>query len=494
MNLKKLCFIALIASGATAAAPEAAAAGPMTEISTGYIPVSSPGVIRHYHVKSPELNANFTVDIWLPDNYESRADDRYPVVYMHDGQNLFDPSISFGGVAWEIDLAVAKLMEGDYIHTPIVVGIHNRETLRSCDYIPEKAVTDYISDTDRTASGMWSLVGNKFYGDEYMSFIANTLKPAVDAAFRTLDDAANTFIMGSSMGGLASIYALCEYPEVFGGAACLSTHWIGNFDYNSTIFPTAMIAYLTDALPDPDTHRLYLDRGTVDLDSSYDKWEEQVRALVRSKGYTEEKDNLMTFTDNGASHNELYWAARVDRPLHFMLKSSDKPYTPSDPGEQAFHVIFQDSSKPWTRVNAFTWAMGVTQLGTWPGTAMQEIVYNGQTAWEINFTHKIAPSNIIFNNGSAQTADLDFKNEYVYDFKGPREAISSGLTLPGAESGISLRANGRSLIAETPEACTLRIHSLDGRSYSFELTPGMNTISELAPGIYICEGRKFMLR
>ncbi|MDE6311712.1 MAG: starch-binding protein [Muribaculaceae bacterium] len=494
MNFRKLCFIAILASGAAAAAPDAAAAGPLTEISTGYIPVCSPGIIRHYYIKSPELNANFTVDVWLPDCYESRGEERHPVVYMHDGQNLFDPATSFAGVAWEVDLALGKLIEGDYIHAPIVVGIHNRGDLRPSDYIPEKAATQYIAENDRNASGMWSLVGNKFYGDEYMSFIANTLKPAVDAAFRTLDDAANTFIMGSSMGGLASIYALCEYPDVFGGAACLSTHWIGNFDYGNTIFPSAMIAYLTDALPDAATHRLYLDRGTVDLDSSYDKWEEIVRTLVRSKGYTEEADNLMTYTDNGASHNEIYWAARVDRPLHFMLKSSDKPYTPSDPGEQTFHVIFQDSSKPWTRVNAFTWAMGVTQLGTWPGTKMQEIVYNGQQAWEISFTHKIEPSNIIFNNGSAQTADLDFKNEYVYDFKGPREAISSGIDLPRTTEQTLLRVEGRTLIAETDASRILQVHTVDGRSYSFVLSPGLNTITGLAPGLYISEGRKFIIR
>ncbi|MDE6278007.1 MAG: starch-binding protein [Muribaculaceae bacterium] len=497
MNFHKPCLIALLISGAAAAPEISAAESPavMTEITSGYIPTAAPGCIHRYSVRCNDLNDSYTVDVWLPDEYQTEADKQYPVVYMHDGQNLFDPAISFAGAAWEIDLALSKLSGLGIIHTPIIVGIHNRGTLRPADYIPEKPVMDYIAEADRNASGMWSLVGGTFNGDEYASFIANTLKPAVDALFRTKADCENTSVMGSSMGGLASIYAMCEYPDVFGAAACLSTHWIGNFDYANTIFPTAMLAYLADCLPDPATHRLYLDRGTVDLDSSYDTWETMARSLAQEKGYSEDAGNFLTFTDTGASHNEVYWAARVDRPLHFLLHSTDEPYTPTDPESLAMHVIFQDASRPWTKVNAFTWATGVLQIGSWPGSPMTQITYNGEPAWEIKFTHKLPPTNIIFNNGSAQTADLDFLNNYVYDFRGPKEPISTASVADAAEaSAFSIRAAGRTLIVDTPDHRTLNVHTLDGRVFSFPLHPGTNTISTLSPGIYIAAGKKLFLR
>lgn len=193
------------------------------------------------------------------------------------------------------------------------------------------------------------------------------------------------------MGGLASLYAMCEYPQIFGSAACLSTHWIGNFDYDNTIFPNAMLAYINDHLPDPANHCLYLDRGTTDLDSSYETWEGMARELVRSKGYMEENGNFLCMTDEGASHNEVFWALRVDLPLHFILHSNDDPYTPDVPDIQNFQVVFQDASKPWSKVNAFAWAPGVLQLGSWPGTTMTEINYEGEKHGKLNSLTRSLP-------------------------------------------------------------------------------------------------------
>lgn len=465
----------------------------MTEITTK-IPASKPGSIRRFKARCEQLKDNFTIDVWMPDSYSPDGDDRYPVIYMHDGQNLFDPSISFNGTAWEIDLALEKLSTLGIIHNPIVVGIHNRGTKRPSDYIPRKPVLDYISESDRNASGMWSLVGNNFYGDDYIAFIATTLKPEIDRLFRTLADSSNTFIMGSSMGGLASIYALCEYPDIFGGAACMSTHWIGNFDYDNTIFPSAMLAYLEDHLPDTLNHRLYLDRGTVDLDSSYDKWEEMVRALVRKKGYTEEVGNLSVFTDKGASHSEVYWASRVDRPLHFLLASTSDPYIPAETEMKDMYVIFQDATRSWSKVNVFTWSPGVLQLGSWPGTAMTETVYNGKQAWEIRFSHKIPPTNIIFNDGTVQTADLDFKNSFVYNFQGPSVPVDpeAGIIYL-SEDNIRVCLEGNLLIIDSLEARSLNVSTLDGRILCFNINAGKNAIS-LPSGVYIADGKKIIVR
>lgn len=471
---------------------------PLNDVTTGKLPHSDRGTLRRYTAYSPELKGNFTVDVLIPDGYDEAVTTRYPVLYMHDGQNLFDPSISYAGVAWEVEQTLGNLIDRDIIKTPIVVGIHNRGSKRPSDYIPAKPATDYIAADDRDASGMWTLVGNSFNGDAYATFIAKTLKPAIDAMFRTLSDRDNTFIMGSSMGGLASLYVMCEYPDIFGAAACLSTHWIGNFDPGSHIYPTAVLDYLNDNLPDPATHRLYFDRGTVDLDSYYGEWDDKAIALAKDKGYSCDGGSLYTFVDNGASHNEAYWAARLDRPVHFLLHSTDEPYTPSVPEETEFHVIFKDSEYSWDAPCAFVWASGVTQLGTWPGTPMTRIDYDGETAWSITFSHKIQPSNIIFNDGrksgAVQTANLIFSNNYLYDFNGPVSPVySEALTV---ERGGLLRVfvSGGRLVIESAEACTVPLVSVDGRTIMLQVKEGPNTYDSIVPGIYIVAGKKVVIR
>jgi len=115
------------------------------------------------------------------------------------------------------------------------------------------------------------------------SGVANA-KPAVDARYPTLNARAATFIMGSSMGGLASLQALCEYPKIFGAAACLSTHWIGSSERNDEI-PAALLEYLRRKLPAADQIRIYMDRGTRDLDALYDSAQAKVDAMFAEKGY-----------------------------------------------------------------------------------------------------------------------------------------------------------------------------------------------------------------
>ncbi len=93
--------------------------------------------------------------------------------------------------------------------------------------------------------------------------MVNELKPFIDSNFATLGDQSNTFVAGSSMGGLISLYAVCEYPDVFGGAACLSTHWPGVFNSEHNPIPAAFIRYLESHLPSPVNHKLYFDYGTA---------------------------------------------------------------------------------------------------------------------------------------------------------------------------------------------------------------------------------------
>lgn len=470
----------------------------LNEVTTGKLPQGDRGILKRYTAYSPELKGSFTVDILLPDGYDDDGAKRYPVLYMHDGQNLFDPSISYGGVAWEVEQTLGNLIDREIINAPIVVGIHNRESKRPSDYIPAKPATDYIAAADRDASGMWTLVGNNFNGDAYAAFVAKTLKPAVDGMFRTLSDRDNTFIMGSSMGGLASLYAMCEYPDIFGAAACLSTHWIGNFDPKSHIYPTAVLDYMNDHLPDPATHRLYFDRGTVDLDSYYGEWDDKAIALAKDKGYSADGGSLYTFVDDGASHNEAYWAARLDRPLHFLLHSTDEPYEPSVSGETEFHVIFKDSRYSWDAPCAFVWTSGVTQLGTWPGMPMTRIDYDGEPAWSITFRHKIEPSNIIFNDGrksgGVQTTNLTFSNNYVYNFNGLLSPVYLGITAVEPDGKLKVFADGGGLVIEAAEACTVPLVAVDGRVTVLRADAGINRYGSIASGIYIVAGRKVVIR
>lgn len=184
----------------------------LTPVTTGHLPVSDPGTLKRYTAFCGALNASYTVDIWFPEGYDAGSETRYPVIYMQDGQNLFDPSISFAKVAWEVDKALGRLIAAGEVTAPIIVGIHNRGVDRPADYIPEKPITEYMNKHQQTLSGMDAVTGGKYYGDEYAAFVATELKPAVDALFPTIPDREHTFIMGSSMGALASLTQCANTP------------------------------------------------------------------------------------------------------------------------------------------------------------------------------------------------------------------------------------------------------------------------------------------
>jgi enterochelin esterase-like enzyme len=168
--------------------------------------------------------------------------------------------------------------------------------------------------------------------DGYLRFLVEELKPWVDDHYRTLPDPAHTFIMGSSMGGLISLYALCRYPNVFGGAGCISTHWTIGAGLTHGFAPdgvwriqpyhamsnNALIAYFSAHLPAPGTHKIYFDLGTAGLDEFYPPWQVQMDAHMRTAGYTEYV-NWLTNAFPGEHHNEAAWRDRVHVPLQFLL-------------------------------------------------------------------------------------------------------------------------------------------------------------------------------
>lgn len=253
------------------------------------------------------------IDIWLPEEYDTKK--HYPVLYMHDGQMLFDSNATWNHQSWELDGVLCRLMAEKKIRECIVVGVWNNGEKRSAEYIPQKAI-DYLDENGKKI--MLTKTNIPALADNYLKFLVSELKPKVDQEFSTLKDQKNTFIAGSSMGGLSSLYAICEYPNVFGGAACLSTHWTGIYTNENNPIPDAIRKYMEDHLPSPKNHRIYFDHGTATLDSLYGKWQVKVDELMRKKGFDSKHWNSQVFP--GAPHTEKAWQERVHIPLIFLLE------------------------------------------------------------------------------------------------------------------------------------------------------------------------------
>jgi len=224
---------------------------------------------------------------------------------MHDGQNLFDPRASYAGVTWGVAEAMERLATQGRVRGSLIVGIWNTP-LRRQEYLPQKP----IGSSRWALSRAKALYGGPPLSDGYLRFLVEELKPFVDGRYQTLPERESTFLMGSSMGGLISAYALCEYPQVFGGVGCLSTHWPAGREW--------MIAYLRESLPAPGAHRIYFDHGTEALDASYATYQRRVDRVMREAGYTEGKD-WMSRVFGGAEHSERAWRERVHVPLEFLL-------------------------------------------------------------------------------------------------------------------------------------------------------------------------------
>jgi predicted alpha/beta superfamily hydrolase len=263
------------------------------------------GKLEHHIDFASEYVSPRNVDVWLPPHYEEQDVHRFPVVYMHDGQNLFDPQTSYIGVDWEVTEALERLVAQRKVPGAMIVGIRNSPQ-RLQEYLPQKP----IEASKLAKSRIQASYSGPALSDHYLRFMVHELKPFVDARYRTLPDGEHTFVMGSSLGGLISLYVVCEYPHLFGGAACLSTHW--------PAIRQGMIRYLKRALPRPGRHKIYFDYGIEGQEASYATYQQQVDRVMRSAGYEEGKD-WMTRVFPGAEHSERAWRERVHIPLEFLL-------------------------------------------------------------------------------------------------------------------------------------------------------------------------------
>jgi len=288
------------------------------------INVSSGKIVRFKSFASTYVAAR-NVDVWLPDGYTTSK--KYAVLYMHDGQMLFDSTNTWLHKEWGVDETMSKLIDERKIKDCIVVGVWNGGAERHTDYFPQKpfeSLTQYQKDTLYNAHRPNKAIvfSGKVHSDNYLKFLVFELKPFIDSAFSVLKDKANTFIAGSSMGGLISMYAICEYPQVYGGAACLSTHWPGIFTNKNNPIPNAFLAYLSQHLPSPKDHKLYFDHGTETLDTFYAPYQTRANKIIKEGGY--DKHHFMTKVFKGDRHDENSWAGRLAIPLLFLLKEQYK--------------------------------------------------------------------------------------------------------------------------------------------------------------------------
>ncbi|PZO05126.1 MAG: esterase [Alphaproteobacteria bacterium] len=259
------------------------------------------------------------VTVWLPPGYDAGSD-RHPVLYMHDGQNLFDPAKTAFG-EWGVDEHLVRLIANGQTRAPIVVGVWNTP-LRLREYVPADLITALPGDIRDTLVAMY---GGEPLSDGYLRFLVEELKPAIDRDYRTLSGRDDTLLSGSSMGGLISLYAMMKHPDVFGAAACLSTHWplrLERLDeaalaqWRETVVQT-WSRVIADGLPDPATHRLYFDRGDETLDQFYAFFQSRIDETVRTQGWGPDRFRSLVFP--GAEHNEKSWNSRLDVPLTFLL-------------------------------------------------------------------------------------------------------------------------------------------------------------------------------
>ena len=253
-------------------------------------------------VPSANLDSARHVEIWLPPGYDT-SHIRYPVLYMSDGQNLFDPRYASTGTDWGVDESIVRLVQRGVIPPVIVVGVWNSAE-RSFEYSP-------------------------WHGAErYARFLINELMPRVNREFRTLRGPRNTAHMGSSMGGLLSFYLVTHHPEAFGACGCMSTHFpisdevavnMLHLPPKSTPPDTTpyVVLDIQHGLRPPRGARYWFDYGGHGLDSAYAPTHAVVRDWLLRNGKVEGRDFVIRAYPE-LTHNETSWRARLDDPLTFL--------------------------------------------------------------------------------------------------------------------------------------------------------------------------------
>jgi predicted alpha/beta superfamily hydrolase len=255
------------------------------------VPAAASQLITHERFRSAYLPDTRDITVYLPPGYDADAPERFPVLYLHDGQNLFDPQSAFKkGEHWRVAETATRLIDAGELPRLIIVGINNSGAGRLYEYTPSH---------DRRRGGGGA--------DAYAHLVIDELKPFIDAQYRTTPHAANTGIGGSSLGGLVSLYVALKHPEVFGRAAVLSPSvWWDR---------RVILRHVRDAQPKPPM-RIWLDIGTREGQYHVENTRLLKAGLVRN-GWVEGVD-LHYEEVPGGTHSEGAWAERFGRVLRFL--------------------------------------------------------------------------------------------------------------------------------------------------------------------------------
>ncbi|MDI6767598.1 MAG: alpha/beta hydrolase-fold protein, partial [Bacteroidota bacterium] len=235
----------------------------------------------HRQLEGDGLNYPRDLIVWLPPSYEIDTSRCYPVLYMHDGQNIIDPATSFIGYDWRIDEVADSLIRSRKMKEIIIVGIYNT---------PDRS--DEYDDTK--------------LGKAYMKFIIEKIKPFIDSTYRTLPERENTAVMGSSLGGLISFLLSWNYPQVFSQAGCVSP-----------VFRSGLIRSINEYVGSNKDIRIYIDNGGVGMETELQPGCDMMLVALKNIGFRV-GDNLLWFYDEYGEHNERAWSKRLWIPLLFM--------------------------------------------------------------------------------------------------------------------------------------------------------------------------------
>ncbi|QUL39299.1 alpha/beta hydrolase [Erythrobacter sp. JK5] len=257
--------------------------------------------------------------IWLPPGYDTSAE-RYRVLYMHDAQNLFDPSLSNFNKVWAADRAMLRHSAATGESPWIVVGMWSPGGDRYRQYLPlpayRRAGAELRAAMDEYAQG-------PIASRRYLEWIVGSLKPWLDGALRTRAGPGDTAMIGSSMGGLISLHAFLEYPQVFGRAGCVSTHWPAVAPQSVGATNPDLVAIwrgmLAERLGPPVGRKLWFDHGTATLDAYYPPYQAEIDAWMSASEWQRGRD-WESRTYPGAEHEENAWAARLPEILAWLLR------------------------------------------------------------------------------------------------------------------------------------------------------------------------------
>lgn len=260
-----------------------------------------------------------SVYVWLPPGFSDTQ--RYDVLYMQDGNMLFDANATWNGQEWKVDEVVGGLIREGRIRPIIVVGIPNAGAARHAEYFPQKpfeALPETAQDDlyDRSRAESNSLFSRDVYSDSYAAFIVNEVVPYIEGAYPVSKGREHRYLAGSSMGGLISWYVAMEYPDYFAGVISMSTHWPGDMDGTSGAFD-AFRNYIEEKLPSVSGLKIYFDYGDQTLDQLYPPLQKQIDQVFVEQRYSE--DDWISLFFPGANHSEVAWAQRLAVPLQFMF-------------------------------------------------------------------------------------------------------------------------------------------------------------------------------